>query len=142
MRKTVFHFSFLLFVVGSHLMWNNFSSVFNRLRLGCMKSSSESSVSSSSSFSFVSGDSDSGVSGKLCPGNISCNFSSKYRLTALPDIAISDPACRRRRKRGWERKRVKSDMEQAGVRVPLSRRNEWIEAGRRKRRMRRQIRPG
>lgn len=76
-------------------MWSTFSSVFNRLRLGCMKSSSESSVSSSS-FSFVSAvSSGSGVSGKLCPGNIFCNFSSKYMLTASPDIAISDPACRK-----------------------------------------------
>lgn len=33
-------------------------------------------------------------------------------------------------------------MEEAGVRVPLSRMNEWVEAGKRKQRMRRQIRSG
>lgn len=127
-RKTVFFFHFSRFILWfcSHLMWTTLSSVFNRLRLGCRKSSPESSESSSS-LSFVSALSVSGVSGKICPGNVSCSFSSKYRLTALPDIAISDPTCRRRKGR---KKRVKSDMEE--VRVPLSRRNEWVEAGRRK----------
>lgn len=106
-RQFLFHFSFPFFPPkGPHLMWSTFSSVFNRLRLGCTKSSSESSVSPSSILSFVSGHSVTGVSGKLCPGNISCNFSSKYRLTALPDIAISDSTWRRRRrKRRKSRKR-------------------------------------
>lgn len=64
-----------------HLMCITFSSVFNRLRLGCMKSSSESSVSSS--FSFVLGvSSASATSGKSCPGKICCSFSSKYMPTA------------------------------------------------------------
>lgn len=91
----------LCFNLGAcfHLMWRIFSSVFNRLRLGCTKSSSESSVSSS--FSLVSKAwSASGLSGKVCPGNISRSFSSKHWLTASPDIAISDPTCQKRR--GWE----------------------------------------
>lgn len=91
----------LCFNLGAcfHLMWRIFSSVFNRLRLGCTKSSSESSVSSS--FSLVSKAwSASGVSGKVCPGNIPRSFSSKHWLTASPDIAISEPTCQKRR--GWE----------------------------------------
>lgn len=98
-------------------MWTIFSSVFNRLRLGCAKSSSESSVSSSFSLaSEVSSASD--LSGKLSPGKISCSFSSKHRLTVSPDTAISDPACQRRR--GWEEK--KGEERQCGKR-------EWRQAG-------------
>lgn len=64
-----------------HLMCITFSSVFKRLRLGCMKSSSESSVSSS--FSFALGvSSASATSGKSCPGKICCSFSSKNMPTA------------------------------------------------------------
>lgn len=86
---------FVLREVHFHLMCISFSSVFKRLRLGCMNSSSESSVSSS--FSFVVGVSSiSAISGNSSPGKICCSFSSKYMPTACPNTAISDPTCGRR----------------------------------------------
>lgn len=119
--------SLVWFQAGSHLMWTIFSSVFNRLRLGCTKSSSESSVSSSFSLaSEVSSASD--LSGKLSPGKISRSFSSKYRLTVSPDTAISDPACQRRRgwegKKGEERQCGKWEQRQAGGRNGLKQEEE------------------
>lgn len=81
--------------VRFHLMCISFSSVFKRLRLGWMNSSSESSVSSS--FSFVLGASSiSATSGNSSPGKICRSFSSKYTPTACPNTAISEPACGRR----------------------------------------------